>query len=396
MHPHLHQRQSKSLLDDETTCRKLALNQKRNEEHDHTAAIDEAAETFDYSKCRDDYWNPEEFSLLYGTPLWDQASASQRIALNQLYWVAYFNQIISSEIATIFFNQVAAAGMYALEDFRLICDTLDFESTQERAHINAFKRISEDVEWQIFGERLFTYPMRGPYTETMLFNSNNRAQRYWRSLQLKAWTLMSSNNAFLASQYLLVRGIRTLNGKLIQHRLSDHYAKSEDRDSAPIPSAVSWWHFMDESHHFNTSRIIALDIAESLDPPTAFEKWAVNRGVRGCQKDHYHFSVALNGIFWYEPALFQVVYRLLRSKIFALDHDATLQMMRRCFCEENEGQHRSRQLQELAISSYCAFIEPLQHLDANNREMRVMASNSIERYLKLNRRAMDRFRPQRN
>ncbi len=233
--------------------------------------------------------------------------------------------------------------------------------------------------------------MHGPYTETMLFHSNNRAQKFWRSLQLRAWTLMSSNNAFLASQYLLVRGIRTLNGKLIQHRLSDHYAKSSDRASAPIPSAVSWYHFMDESHHFNTSRIIALDIADSLDPPTAFERWAVNRGVNGCQKDHYHFSVTLNGIFWYEPALFPVVYRLLRSKIFDLDHEGALQMMRRCFCEENEGQHRSHDLQKVAIHSYCAFIEPLQHLDASNREMRVMVGNSIERYLKQNRTAMARF-----
>jgi len=391
MHPNLEQKQTKSLLDDSLTCRKLEFNQRKNEEDDHTAAIDEAADSFCYDACKDNYWNPEPFSLLYGTPLWDEASPSQRVMLNQLYWVAYYNQIISSEIATIFFNQVAAAGLYSLEDFRSICDTLDFESKQERAHINAFKTISETVEWEVFGERFFTYPMKGPYTETMIYHSNNRAQQYWRSLQLKAFTLMSSGSAFLGSQYLLVRGLRTLNGKLIQHRLSEHYSDSENREGEPIPSAISYFHFMDESHHFNTSRIIALDVTRSLDPPTAFEKWAVNRGVRGCQRDHFHFSVAVNGIFWYEPALFPVIYKLLRSHVFEMDRNEALTMMQKCFCEENDGQHASRELQRVAFESYCAFVDTVGHLDAGNREMTLIRSNSVERYLQQNRRAMKRF-----
>ena len=42
-----------------------------------------------------------------------------------------------------FLNQVAAAGLYTLEDFRLVCDNLDLETKQERAHINAFKTVGE-------------------------------------------------------------------------------------------------------------------------------------------------------------------------------------------------------------------------------------------------------------
>ncbi len=95
MHPHLSQRQSKTILDDDVLCKKLALSKKRYEEHDYTALIDQAAADFSYAACRDSFWNPEEFSILYGTPLWDQASRSQRILLNQLYWVAYYSQIIS-------------------------------------------------------------------------------------------------------------------------------------------------------------------------------------------------------------------------------------------------------------------------------------------------------------
>ena len=150
---------------------------------------------------------------------------------------------------------------------------------------------------------------------------------------------------------------------------------------------------MDESHHFNTSRIIALDIGKSLDPPTAFEKWVINKGVYGCQKDHFHFSVVVNGLFWYEPALFPIIYKLLRSPAFSMGKREALEMMERCFCEENAGQHESRRLQETAVDSYRAFVDPLDHLNRDNREMRLIAKNSVGRYLKQNRRAMAKFDP---
>ena len=154
MHPHLRQKQRHSLLEDSSAYNKLVFNKNRNEAQDHSTLMDEAAGLFRYEDCKDEYWNPEAFSLLYGTPLWHQASASQRVILNQLYWVAYYAQIISAEIATIYLNQVSAAGLYTHEDFRIVCDALDLESRQERAHINTFKTIGEEVEWCLFGERL--------------------------------------------------------------------------------------------------------------------------------------------------------------------------------------------------------------------------------------------------
>lgn len=394
MHPNLSQRQSKSILDDEALCKKLSFAKKRYLEHDYTGLIDQAVSGFNFDACRQSRWNPEEFSILYGTPLWDQASSHQRILLNQLYWVAYYSQIVSAEIATIYFNQIASAGMFALEDFRTVSDMLDIESAQERSHISAFKAIGEEVEWELLGERFFTYPMRGAFAETMIFSANNRAKRFWRRLQLKAFALLSSTNAFIASQYLLVRGLRTLNGKLIQHHLSKSYhPAAEGKEEAPIPSAVSYFHFMEESQHFNTSKIIALDIPRSLEPPTAFERWVINRGVAGCQADHLNISVVVNGIFWYEPSLFQVVYRLLRSKLFGMEDGEARNMMQLCFAEETEGLHKSFQLQRTAVESYRAFVEPIPHLNKSNHEMSLMAKNSIARYLKCNRAALKRFKP---
>ena len=391
MHPHLAQTQKKSLLDDQPTLKKLQFNKKRNEEQDHTGLIDDAASRFCYQDCKDEYWNPEEFSLLYGTPLWQQASPAQRLILNQLYWVAYFSQVVSAEIATIYLNQVAAAGLYTHEDFRLVCDTLDLESRQERAHIDAFKTISEDVEWQLFGERLFTYPMRSLYEQTMVFADTGPARDFWRKLQIRFFSLLSSSNAFLASQYLLVRGLRTLNGKLIQHRLSRHYSEHPQQESAPIPSAISYYHFMDESYHFNTSKIIGHDIPRSLEVPTRFETWMINRGVRGCQQDHFHFSATLKGIFWYEPALFPTLYKLFRSPQFGMGEREARQMLQRCFAEENDAIHRAYELHQIASRSYQAYVESIDYLSADNREMKLMSGNSILAYLKRNISALRRL-----
>ncbi|MCJ8274813.1 MAG: methyltransferase domain-containing protein, partial [Psychrosphaera sp.] len=41
--------------------------------------LDEAAKNFRYEDCKSEYWNPEEFSLLHGTPLWEQADQGQRV-----------------------------------------------------------------------------------------------------------------------------------------------------------------------------------------------------------------------------------------------------------------------------------------------------------------------------
>lgn len=393
MHTGLAQRQSKSLLDDHSTVRKLEFNLRRNAEQDHTALIDDAARRFCYEDCRHEYWNPENFSLLWGTPVWDQASAAQRIVLNQLYWVAYYAQIVSAEIATIFLNQVSAAGLYTLEDFRLVCDNLDLETKQERAHINAFKTVGETVEHTLFGERLFTYPMRSLYDHTMVFADTHAAKDFWRRLQIQAFTLLSSSNAFLGSQYLLVRGLRTLNGKLVQHRLSTYYLQHPDRENAPLPSAISYWHFMDESFHFNTSRVVGLEVPRALEAPTGFERWVVNRGVAGCQRDHFHFSVVVNGIFWYDPAIFPVIYKIFRSPVFAMDDREARAMLAACFTRESEGLVAAVDTHRVASESYRAFVEPVAWLTAGNREMRTMRRNAVGRYLADNRRQLARFRP---
>ncbi|PAX49837.1 P-aminobenzoate N-oxygenase AurF [Brunnivagina elsteri] len=369
------------LYDNDRTSKKLQLNHSRNKQQDHTQLLDAAATNFNYQDCKNEYWNPEEFSLLYATPVWEQATTSQRIILNQLYWVAYYSQIIAAEITTIYFNQTSAAGLYAQEDFRLVCDTLDLESTQERAHINAFKVVSNQVEQELFGQRIFSYPMRSPFVETMVFADTNYFRRKWKELQLKAFGLLSADNTFLACQYFTVRGVRTLNGKLVQHKLSNYFQKHPDKDNAPIPAKISYYHFMDESFHFNSSTIISHDIINFLKPPTKFEKIVANLGIQGCQKDHYNFSATINGIFWYEPALYPAVYQVLRSQVFGMSDIEAKEMMQICFTEETEGLHRSFDTHHEAVDSYKVYLEPLDYVWKSNKEMSLMSANSIPKYL---------------
>jgi hypothetical protein len=305
--------------------------------------------------------------------------------------VAYYSQIVSAEIATIFFNQTSAAGLYALEDFRLVCDTLDLESAQERAHIHAFRTVSHQVEMALFGHPIFTYAMRSPFTETMVYADTNAFKKWWKKVQLHTFGLLSSDNAFLACQYFTVRGLRTLNGKLVQHKLSGYYQHHADLDNAPIPAKISYYHFLDESFHFNSSTILSHEVTCCLKPPTRFEQSVMNLGIRGCQRDHYHFSAAINGIFWYDPALYSAVYQLLRSPLFSMtDADAKV-MMQQCFTQETEGLHRSHRTHQEAIASYKAYLDKVDYVWQSNHHMQVMSANSIPKYLKTQQRAFDRW-----
>lgn len=373
----------KALSEDQKLYRKLQINYSRNKEQDQTQLIDRAASAFRYEDCLDQYWNPEEFSLLYGTALWEQSSPSQRIVLNHLYWVAYYSQIISAEIATIFFNQTSAAGLYAQDDFRLVCDMLDLESAQERSHINAFRTISTQVEENLFGKRIFTFPMRGPFTETMIFADTNALRTWWKKIQLQYFGLISASNTFLACQYFTVRGLRTLNGKLVQHKLSSYYQKHHDQENAPIPSKISYYHFMDESFHFNSSTILAHDVVKCLRPPTMFERTVANLGIRGCQVDHYHFSAAINGIFWYDPALYNAIYQVLRSQIFGMCDRAAQEIMHKCFTEESIGLQNSYKTHREAVESYKIYLEKVDYAWKINKEMSIVSANSIPHYLSL-------------
>lgn len=392
MNRNLSQRHDICLSDDPKTSKRMELALKRSKELDQTTNMDQSSKSFDYEKCKDEMWNPEKFSLLYKTWIWEHATPSQKTKLNQLYWVAYYSQIISAEIATIFFNQTSAASLYGIEDFRIVCDTLDLESAQERAHINAFKTVSEKFEEENFGERIFTYPMRTPFEKTMLYSDLNSLNQWLRKWQLNFFTMISSNSPFIGCQYFTVRGLRTLNGKIVQHQLSRYYSEHPDKENSPIPSKISYYHFIDESFHFNTSTVISHEVINSLPKPSRFETMIGNMALRGCQMDHYNFSTAINGIFWYDPALYQSIYKILRSQVFNMKHDEATHAIEKSFCEESEGMLMSYKTHRESVDSYKAYLQDFNYINKENKNLSLMASNSLERHLKTNRKEFLKFK----
>jgi len=225
----------------------------------------------------------------------------------------------------------------------------------------------------------------------MIYQKSNRIQKFWRNLQLRAYSLLSSGNAFIACQYFTVRGLITLNGKLIQHRLSDFYLKNRNAENIPSPAKISYYHFMDESFHFNSSSILSHDVLKCLRPPTKFEQKISNLAIRGCQKDHFHFSTTINGIFWDDRALFPVVDELLQSSVFHLSPEESKQMMYACYTKENEGSVNSYDTQQIALESYKNYLADMEYVDQENKELKVMSKSNLSEHLKRNRMGLDRY-----
>ncbi|HEV2669381.1 MAG TPA: P-aminobenzoate N-oxygenase AurF, partial [Blastocatellia bacterium] len=140
-----------------------------------------------------------------------------------------------------------------------------------------------------------------------------------------------------------------------------------------------------------SSTVISHEVLNSMKEPTPFEKWVANQGLRGSQKDHYHFSTAINGLFWYDPALFPKVYKILRSPVFGMSHKEARLMMEACFAEENDAVHASAKSRQIAIDSYREYLADLKYVDRTNKEMEIMRRNSVARHLATNRRVLRRF-----
>jgi hypothetical protein len=233
--------------------------------------------------------------------------------------------------------------------------------------------------------------MKSPYSDTMIYSDTNKIKSMVRNFTLKYFNLLSSTNVFIGCQYFTIRGLRTLNGKMVQHQLSQYYSNHGDKESAPAPAKVSYHHFCDESYHFNSSLILSKDVIKIIPKPTPFERFVMNSGLYGCQKDHENFSATVNGIFWYEPALFKPVYEILRSKLFNMSHADAKNMMFRCFGQENEGAHLAKETHRIAAASYESYLEDLDYVNPKLKSFELMKKSTLERYYKINNKELARF-----
>jgi len=299
---------------------KLAeITYRRNTESDFTEKIEELDRNFNYSSNSDYYWGEPELSLLYGTPLYEQASSSQKLALNHLYWATQYNQTAATEANAVLYNQVTAGVFRAFSDYEALCQELDLETAQERHHIHAFHMMGYKTKKALLGStfntsiqgksykkndlrrgvtrrQIFTFNMLGSplsgFQETALRFVTNKVilrkqahcySQYLRELEekgesipaqttgllgqlaprpfLQFFTVNCGTSPFLACLFYVTRFMANMLIKNYEYRYSQYYRELEKQgEFIPAPLAVSHYHLLDEAFHTTTSQLIAREL----------------------------------------------------------------------------------------------------------------------------------------
>lgn len=308
-----------------------------NKASNYTEKIRDLGNEFQYSENSKHYWCDPELSLLYGTPLYDDCSESQKLALNHLYWVGNYNHTAVSEATTSIYNMVTNGVFRAVGGHDELCDELDFETKQESYHIRTFQKVGFKTKTALVGrtilgnslsnklqisnekkrlKSLIPQPVwsyfvsdrgRSPFSlhrdkalisvaKLMLRDKKKYYSDYLRGLQekgkqipvpsdglggriagrywLKFFTVNWGISPFMACQYYSLR--YTANAILKNQELPyvRYYRELERKDEfIPTPTAISNFHLLDEAFHTTISQTLARDVYRDFPKPTAYEKF---------------------------------------------------------------------------------------------------------------------------
>ncbi|GAB1544682.1 hypothetical protein NUACC21_73580 [Scytonema sp. NUACC21] len=431
------------------------INYRRNVESDYTEKIEELDKHFDYKSNSDYYWGEPELSLLYGTPLYEQASPSQKKALSHLYWATQYNQTAATEANAVLYNQVTAGVFDAVGGYDSLCKELDLETAQERHHIHAFHAIGYKTKRALLGQtgfqasiqgksykkndvtkgaatgqrQIFTFnwqasPLSAFQESAARFITNkiflkNQAHLYSQYLRqldekgepipaqttgllgqlapkplLQYFTLNCGTSPFLACVFYVARFMANMLIKNYEYRYSHYYRELEKKgEFIPTPIAVSHYHLLDEAFHTTTSQLIAQELYKDFSKPTAYEKFIANLTIYRAQ------IVGLNGLSGGIPAIFRSddafilsFYRLLQSPVFNMSAPEALEWLEKCLCQEHEGFHVTLKYHDRLLTDLRRLFEPIDYLWSVNREMSVMAKGgSINKALQSNIKAFNQF-----
>lgn len=429
----------------------------RNIDSDYTEKIEELDRQFNYSNNRNDYWSYPELSTLYGSPLYEQASPSQRKALNHLYWVRQYHQTAATEANAILYNQVTAGVFANFGGYDTLCQELALETDQEHHHIHAFQKIGSKTKRALLGKSTFknanpglnglkdglsktkifaSQPSRlalferpdsplsafGEMTfrfltnKVMLRSQKDYYSRYLRELDEKGerlpaqttglmgqlapraaqqfFTLNCGSSPFLACLFYVARFVANMLLKNYEYSYVQYYRElSKKGEFIPVPTAVSYYHLLDESFHTTTSQLIAQDLYKDFRKPTAYEKFIANATIYRAQTVSLRgLSGSLPGVFRSDRDFIPSLYSLLQSPVFAMSAKDAFYWLEECLCREHEGFHVNLKYHQRLLSDLRRFFDGIDYLWAVNREMHLMASGgSIAKAIRNNVDACDRF-----
>jgi hypothetical protein len=421
----------------------LANNYQNNLNSDYTEKIEELDKNFNYSSNNNHYWSNPELSLLYGTPIYEAASPSQKIALNHLAWVAEYDYTADSETEATHYNQITAGSFYPVGgDYEMIAHQLDHETLQERSHIHAFYKVNYQTIKALLGKQAFINPLKKKsshqnswqrkqfstyqsstlrfLTKMMLQGKEQYYSQYLKKLEAenkpittsttgffhgvrgelpKSWQQFFAFNwgssPFLACNYYTLRYMANLLLKNHEHKIAMYYKKLyKQGEFLPVPTAISHYHFLDEAFHTTTSLFLGRELYKHLPKPTAYEKFVLNLAVYMAQLNNFNLmsGIMTNGFFKDDLPLMGYIYKVLQSPLFNMSTKEALEWMEKSLCHEHEGLYVNLRYHHSLLSDLCRFCDSIEHLWPINREMRIMASGgSISKVIKNNINTFKKF-----
>ncbi len=270
---------------------------KNNLNSDYTEKIDTLRQSFDYPSNSQYYWGNPLFSTLAGTPLYDVASPSQKLALNHLYWVGQYSHTANSEANTMLYNQVTSGVFQRINGYETLCAELNFETDQERHHINTFQKVGYKTKLALLGkdksslstrpkpsinESLssamrklsrsrnnqtsledsvirncikFLYRQKKPYYSQYLIDREDKpipatsgglAGYAGSSSLIKLFTMNWGSSPFMACHYYSLRMIANMSLKTYESQYFKHFRNLEKKgEFIPVPTQISYYHMLD-------------------------------------------------------------------------------------------------------------------------------------------------------
>jgi hypothetical protein len=423
------------------------INYRRNIESDYTERMERLDRAFDYEREREHFWGEPELSLLYGTPFYEQASHTQKLALNHLYWATQYNQTAATEANTVLYNQVTTGVFEAVGGYGTLCRELNLETDQERHHIHAFHTVGYRTKKALLGQAGFSASIAGKKVSikpqslfkfdwqssplsafqdsALRFVTNQvllreQASYYSQYLQqiedkgegipaqttglvgqlgprplLKFFTQNCGSSPFLACTFYVARFMANMLLKNYEYRYSQCYRDLERKGQyIPAPVAISHFHLLDEGFHTTTSQLIAQELYKDFAKPSPYERFVANLTIYQAQRIALSgISAGLPGIFRGDDAFILSYYKLLRSPVFDLSSADALYWLERSLCEEHAGFHANLKYHGRLLSDLQRLFTDIDYLWAANREMRVMEKGgAIASALQHNRKAFQKFK----
>jgi hypothetical protein len=422
---------------------------KNNCASNYTEIIEQLDRDFTYEENKDSYWGPQELSLFYGTNLFKQASETQKLALNHLYWVTQYNQTAATEANAILYNQVTEGVFSALGDCTLLCKELSLETDQEHHHIHAFHSVGYKTKKALFNNPKYRQPKartthskpkpgRAKYSLSMptldwerlredayrllsiRLSSGGGGKAYSEYLKLlqqngkhlpvqkagllgqvvpsslsKFLTINFGSSPFSACFFYATRYKANMILKNYEYRYLQYYKQLNQNSKAiPAPTSISYYHMLDESFHTTTSQLISQDLYKQFNKPTLYESLMANIIFYRSQQ------LMLSGISSVLPATFRndghflmPLYQILRSPIFELEHEEAMEQLEQALCTEHEGYHMNLQHHQRLITTMQQAFQPMNYLWKVNKNLEIMdEGKSIEKNRETNRQAFIKFK----